>query len=131
MSRRKKVNSWNCVEPLTPQEQRVSDREEPPRARGSQKYKDKKNWCRGKIGGRRHTGVVELRRETASWVSPDWPRCFRSEWGSGRWHCEHQEICSNQQCRKILHWSLGKNCPDYREGVTFTREMMERARSKK
>lgn len=130
MSRRSKVNQWNCVEPLTPQEQRASDREEPSRARGSQKYKDKKHWCRGKIGGQRHTGVVELRRRTASWLSSDWPQCFRPEWGS-RWHCEHQEICSNPKCRKILQWSLGKDCPLYTKNITLTRQMISETRGKK
>jgi hypothetical protein len=116
MTRRKKVNSWNSVEPLTPQEQRVQDGEKPPRPHGgNQKYKDKKNWCRGKIGGRRHTGVIEYSNRWSVFYRPySLPRCYHGGRNDHDWyHCEHHEICSNMQCRKVLEWTLGKKCPDY------------------
>lgn len=117
MSRRSKVNSWNCVEPETPQERRADAPDEPVRPHGgSQKYKDKKHWCRGKIGGRRHTPEIRFGQHWS--ISNDYERarCYWSQYSdrSQKWyHCEHQEVCSNPQCRKVLDWSLGrKRCPD-------------------
>jgi len=123
VSRRKKVHSWNSVEPKTLQEQRAEDRETPVRPHGgSGRYKDKRNWCRGKIGGRRHTGVVVLDRW--SWKPDDVPSCyytFNYRYSNAgrtlhsrriRYSCNHKIVCSNQLCKKVLDWRLDESrCP--------------------
>lgn len=129
VSRRKKVSSWNSVEPKTPQEVKADLPDVEPRPHGgSRRYKDTRNWCRGKIGGRRHTGVIEYgdrwgynaHRVTTQGHSL---HCYHGGYGPRTWyHCEHHEICSNPRCRKVLRWSLGTDCPDYgRWRVIWTR----------
>ena len=115
MRRRKKNDKFGGWNEPPAQEQR----QEPPDGRphgGSQRYKDKKNWCRGKIGGRRHTGVIRFGQHSWTWIDGAKARCYWAQYSvkSKKWyHCEHQEICSNDQCRKVLAWSLGATrCPD-------------------
>jgi hypothetical protein len=104
-----KWSNWG--EDAPPQEERAKQPDEPRHRAPSGKYKDKKVWCRGKIGGQRHTGVIELRR--ASWSAPDAPDCFFGQLSVREWyHCDHQLICSNPMCRKVLKWSLdATECP--------------------
>lgn len=128
MTRRRKAARYsNWGEDVPAQEQRATQPDEPRHVPPSGRYKDKKHWCRGKIGGQRHTGVIELRRDRAPWLPVNGPRCFRPEWGTW-WHCDHREICSNPLCRKVLRWSLGEDCPDYSTEVTLTNEMLGRLR---
>lgn len=122
VSRRKKYDGWDSRNE-TAQERRADlpDRQERPHG-GDQRYKDKRHWCRGKIGRRRHVGEVALDRP--SHVPDDVPSCYhgrRLRWRTtgrvrdlgGYYHCSHKLVCSNPQCRKVLSWSLGVDCPDY------------------
>lgn len=122
MSRRSKMNQFNYVEPETLQEVRASLPDVEPRPHGGTgKYKDKKNWCRGKIGGRRHTGEVVLR--TPVYLPQGYRMCVQNE----RWYtCYHQLICSNPKCRKVLRNSLDTDCPEYGHYLrTGNRELIE------
>jgi hypothetical protein len=129
VSRRKKSMKFsNWGDDAPPQEERATQDDEPRRPRPRSSYRDRKNWCRGKIDGQRHSGVVEL--EPKRWQPVGWPRCYRPEWGNQSWRCSHREVCSNIMCRKTLRWSLGDDCPDYTEAVTLTRKLANQLMNK-
>jgi hypothetical protein len=136
VSRRKKTDGWGGLSGTqTPQERRAAlpDVEQP--HGGSGRYKDKKHWCRGKIGGRRHTGVIVLDRWR--WKPDEVPSCywtFRYRYSHGgktlrdRWlaySCNHKIVCSNDKCRKVLEWRLDvERCP-YEPKVFFDHRTRE------
>jgi hypothetical protein len=111
-----------------------------PRAQRHRARKDRKRWCRGKVGVE-HVREVRVSRFGKYWSDrngkppclweytrwrwvrhpkPGQPRTVPVE-ESLRWRCSHESYCS--ACGKILEpsWSINENekrCPDYqpREG---------------
>jgi hypothetical protein len=106
-----KWSNWGDDD-TSPQEKRATQPDEGRHRASSGRYKDKKHWCRGKIGGRRHTG--EIRLERSSYKSDDTPDCYHSHFGRLEYYsCSHKLVCSNPQCRKVVKWRLEEDCPDY------------------
>jgi hypothetical protein len=101
------------------QEVRAAQPEEP-RPTSSARYKDKKNWCRGKIGGKRHEDYLAIRisswARSLRWYTEGQPICNRSEWNERYWNCHHEQFCTN--CDKIVQHSLGNRCPDFTTEIT-------------
>lgn len=81
------------------------------------KHRSKKNtrrWCRGKNGVEH---VTEVRLNNMSRFLWDRDKsCYRSEWNSKRWWCNHERFCVN--CGKIMKYSLENDCPDFTTKVT-------------
>ena len=71
--------------------------------------KDRRRWCRGKIGVP-HRPVVRLGKYAAFRTHLDKP-CYRATWYKRRWLCSHERNC--EACGKILEHSLGDDCPDF------------------
>lgn len=81
---------------------------------GQQRRKKTGRWCKGKVGREHVTEVVVDHRRLRE-------ECYRFTYRSrvtgeehrGFWSCRHIEICVN--CGKHTRWSLGADCPDYKE----------------
>lgn len=75
--------------------------------------KDRRRWCRGKIGTP-HRPVVRLGNYAAFRLRYNAVKapCYVATWlrSSTRWICSHERACEN--CGKILEHSLGDDCPD-------------------
>lgn len=89
---------------------------DPPRV--GHRRKDRRRWCKGRMGRHHITGEPELshwgmmyRTRTGATVA-----CYRAEWCARIWLCQHQVRCA--VCRKILRYSLETECPDYSTAVT-------------
>lgn len=79
--------------------------------------KDKRRWCRGKVGVE-HTPAIRFSQHRDWWANhPKNPRevsCAWWPWGVyayKRWSCYHEEACTS--CGKILRHSLERDCPDF------------------
>lgn len=117
---------WNDGE-LRRDELRATARDEAPH----RSRKDRRRWCRGKVGVKHVTALrisawatQRLRHfpdspTTCRWVGQyHWratavhgPRVW--EQVGWRWQCLHEEHCT--RCGKILRSLLGVECPDYTE----------------
>ena len=79
--------------------------------------KDKRKWCRGKVGVEHVVEVVFERHMRDLMVRMGvFPTCsyswFRRAGGSPTWRCYHVTICS--ECGKVLkHYMTSDECPDY------------------
>lgn len=79
------------------------------------RYRDRKQWCRGKIGGTRHTWGIR-RRTWGRVLDESCAALFcnvnpERSWRIGRgWDCRHETYCTN--CGKIADRWLGVECPD-------------------
>lgn len=91
--------------------------------------KDRRRWCRGKVGVEHVVVVQETKnyRWMLTKYGPDNPRtaCHwtRHHWSSRNephWSCRHERACAT--CGKIMmhsyYESIGKDCPDWVEQPT-------------
>lgn len=79
--------------------------------------KDRKRWCRGKVGVE-HVPETVLRARRYVW-SDGGPACFRPEWNPERWHCWHRIRCAS--CGRTLRDGVGRECPDWSPEITRRR----------
>lgn len=92
-------------------EQRASAPETP----AHRSRKDRRRWCRGKVGVEHVTEVQADHGRRGQHT----PLCWRSEWMPRDWNCGHQEVCTN--CGKIVRRTLGVDCPAFTRDVTWFR----------
>lgn len=97
-------------------EQRAAAPEEPKH----RSRKDRRRWCRGKVGVE-HVPEITLGRSfyLTSRSEQGQPLCYR--WPDfipvrrlrldPYWACAHQQRCS--ECGRILRRNLGRDCPEY------------------
>jgi hypothetical protein len=91
--------------------------------------KDRRRWCRGKIGIE-HTPEIKWSKYHLYWTARGRPDLAACHWfvtytmqglGAARhpvpdgryWSCHHERTCTS--CGKILNPSLTTSCPDYPE----------------
>lgn len=77
--------------------------------------KNRRRWCRGKVGVEHVLDVRLSKHVTAPWRG-DVPACYRAEWWPTRWWCNHERYCVS--CGKIVDPSLDEDCPDRVDEVT-------------
>lgn len=79
--------------------------------------KNKRRWCRGKVGVEHVLAVrVSTWGQQLATRWPDRKPCFRAEWWPSRWLCQHERYCVT--CGKIIHHTLDVECPDFTLDVT-------------
>ena len=114
----KKYTGWNSGPKLD--EARVIAPEVP----GHRTKKDRKRWCKGKVGVEHVVVIRESKnyRWMLTKYGPDSPRTrchwVRHHWSSRNdpvWSCRHERAC--ETCGKIMmhHYydAIGKDCPDW------------------
>lgn len=84
----------------------------PERARPIRGRKDRRRWCRGKVGIEHQKAI----RTNKFYLARDRTGCY--DWQPGerwsRWICVEQEYCT--QCGKILRHTLGPECTQRTSG---------------
>lgn len=81
------------------------------RTRSSAGRKDRKRWCKGRVGVE-HATVVQYPPNLAGWVTRR-PRalCGPSRYVRSGWTCHHVVQCT--VCGRIMREFLGADCPQY------------------
>jgi hypothetical protein len=79
--------------------------------------KNRRRWCRGKVGVE-HVLDVRVSRHLSALNRVGAP-CYRPEWWPRSWWCNHERYCTN--CGKIIDASLDDQCPDFTTEVTRPR----------
>lgn len=76
------------------------------RIRPEHRRKDRRRWCRGKVGTEHHTALSVWSVYAARGIT----ECHQYQPGKRwtRWICVEQERCT--QCGKILRHTLGSDC---------------------
>jgi hypothetical protein len=87
----------------------------PPRPQRGRK--NTRRWCRGKVGVPHQ---VEVRVSRHAYNDPP---CYRVEWYTGCWFCNHERACT--VCGKVIDITLGDDCPLFTTEVTRTRRKRE------
>lgn len=82
-----------------------------PEAPTHRSRKNTKRWCRGKPGVV-HVTAVETKFRYGWEPGP----CAWYPWAGSGWGCHHVERCT--ECRKILRWFRGRECPDWKPRET-------------
>jgi hypothetical protein len=77
-----------------------------PRVRPARARKDRRRWCRGKVGIKHQTTISIWKIYLARGITD----CYQYQPGKKwtRWICVEQESCT--QCGKILRHTLGPEC---------------------
>lgn len=101
-----------------------------PETPGHRARKDRRRWCRGKIGVE-HAPEIKWSKFHTYWMARGRPDLAACHWvvtytmqglGADRhpvpadrhwWSCHHERVCTS--CGKILNRSLSTSCPDYTE----------------
>jgi hypothetical protein len=94
---------------------------DPPPSGRHRSRKNRRRWCRGKVGVD-HVLDVRVSRLAVYRTERGWPTptCYRAEWWPTRWRCQHERYCVS--CGKILDHTLGDDCPDLTTEVTWFRD---------
>jgi hypothetical protein len=91
------------------------------RARSVPGHKDRKRWCRGKVGAE-HEPVLAAPKdgEQRCRPRPEWAaKNPRALWHNRPWWCLHHRECA--ECGKVLeHFIPWDECPDYLDHKTGT-----------
>lgn len=92
--------------------------EPPDPARVGHARKNRRRWCRGRVGREHTPGEIEMSPDGERWLRNTGydVACFRPEWYRKFWICQHLIRCTT--CGKILDRSLGARCPIYSPEVT-------------
>jgi hypothetical protein len=92
------------------------DPPDPPRVGHARK--DRRRWCRGRMGRHHVINEPEISALGRSYLARTGATvaCYRAEWYAQFWLCQHQVRCT--ACGKILRHGLGDKCPDYSTAVT-------------
>lgn len=97
------MSDWNDEPRLS---ERRASAPEVPRHRSR---KDRRRWCRGRVGVEHELGV-RVGRYARGRVERGKAPCHSPSWRPGSWWCNHERYCVN--CGKIVDASLDDACPD-------------------